>query len=168
LADARPYATPQARELLAVAKPDLRDECLQILRAWASAEDGTLACGSYQRWRAGRAGYPTRSTITRQPGSWHGALAAAGVADRAAVSPEVVDARRRAGELRRHARQRAQRERVVDAVRRFAGEYGRFPRALEFVRWRLESVVDAPTQGTVYRLFPGGWAEVLQVAGATV
>jgi hypothetical protein len=53
-------------------------------------------------------------------------------------------------------------------VQRFEREHGRRPGAGEFFRWRLESVVDAPTQGTAYRLFPGGWAEVLQVAGATV
>ena len=33
--------------------------------------------------------------------------------------------------------------------------------ALEFFRLRYERAVNAPTQATVYKLFPGGWAEVL-------
>jgi len=57
-------------------------------------------------------------------------------------------------------------------VRRFEREHGRLPRALEFFRWRYERAIEAPSQGSVYRLFPGGWAEVLdetrQEAGATV
>ena len=57
---------------------------------------------------------------------------------------------------------------MVAAVRRFEREHGRLPRALEFFRWRLEANVSAPSQGAAYGLFPGGWAEVLQVAGATV
>ena len=39
-------------------------------------------------------------------------------------------------------------------------------------RWRYERAIEAPSRGSVYRLFPGGWAEVLdetrQEAGATV
>jgi hypothetical protein len=50
-------------------------------------------------------------------------------------------------------------------VREFEREHGRLPRALEFFRWRLEGAVDAPTQATVYSLFPGGWAEVRDAAG---
>ena len=57
---------------------------------------------------------------------------------------------------------------ISEYERSLGSASGRRPGAGEFFRWRLESVVDAPTQGTAYRLFPGGWAEVLQVAGATV
>lgn len=43
---------------------------------------------------------------------------------------------------------------------------------MEFFRWRLDHAVDTPTHPTMYRCFPGGWADVLervrQVAGATV
>jgi hypothetical protein len=53
---------------------------------------------------------------------------------------------------------------VVWAVRSFEREHGRRPRALEFFRWRLEAAIDAPTQATIYKLFPGGWAEVLAAA----
>jgi hypothetical protein len=61
-------------------------------------------------------------------------------------------------------RREQQRARVIAAVRRFEREHGRLPRALEFFRWRLSTPVDAPTQGTVYKLFPGGWSEVIQAA----
>ena len=50
---------------------------------------------------------------------------------------------------------------MLDAVRRCEAEIGRRPRAMEFFRWRFEGAPDSPTQGTVYNLFPGGWAEVL-------
>ena len=33
-------------------------------------------------------------------------------------------------------------------------------------QWRYEGDVNAPSQGTVYRLFPGGWAEVLDASVA--
>jgi len=72
----------------------------------------------------------------------------------------------------RAARRELQRARVIAAVRRFECEHGRLPRALEFFRWRYEQAIDAPTQATVYKLFPDGFPEVLaearQLAGATV
>lgn len=52
---------------------------------------------------------------------------------------------------------------MIAAVRTFERDHGRLPRALEFFRWRYERAIDAPTQGTVYKLFPGGWTEVLRV-----
>ena len=54
----------------------------------------------------------------------------------------------------------------MDAVRRFEAEHGRLPREMEFFRWRLAAVLDAPTQATVYRLFPGGWHAVLDACAA--
>jgi hypothetical protein len=54
---------------------------------------------------------------------------------------------------------------VIAAVRTFERDHGRLPRALEFFRWRYEGAVDAPTQATVYKLFPGGWTEVLRALG---
>jgi Homing endonuclease associated repeat len=122
-----------------------------------------LSCTKYARWRGRGSGQPTRSTIVRQFGSWNQALAAAGLGARAARAPRPAG-----GEERRQAHRREQRAKVVAAVHRFEREHGRRPGAVEFFRWRLESAIDGPTQGTVYRLFPGGWAEVLQVAGATV
>jgi hypothetical protein len=142
------------------------------LEAWSRASEGKLSATDYMRWRRNHPDAPNRNTIAREFGSWHRALVAAGVGDRAAISPKIVEARCRGGQERRAVLQRAQRARVVAAVRQFEREHGRLPRALEFFRWRLESSIDAPSQGTVYRLFPGGWDEVLgraaQVAGATV
>ena len=111
------------------------------------------------RWRRGRQDAPSRNTIVRQFGSWQAALEAAGLGERVARS-----ARPMGGEAGRAARRVQQRARVIAAVRAFEREHGQLPRALEFFRWRYERAVDAPTQGTIYRLFRGGWAEVLDQA----
>jgi hypothetical protein len=87
------------------------------------------------------------------------ALEAAGLGDRRARAPH-----RPGGEARRASLRQQQRARIVDAVRRFEREHGRWPRALEFFRWRLVAAVDTPTQATVYIEFPGGWNEVLAQA----
>ena len=167
LADARVYRSPERPGLLQLPRRDVRAASLEALRDWSRDHTGALSCTAYTHWRAVRRDHPTRNTIVRQFGTWHKALAAAGLDDRIARPPRMAG-----GTERREARRRAQRERVLEAVRRFERERGRLPRALEFFRWRIERPVDAPTQGTVYRLFPGGWDEVLrgvrQVAGATV
>ena len=123
-------------------------------------------------WRREHRDAPARNTIARQFGSWHRALEAAGLSDRAAASAATVAARHSGRTERRATRRAAQREQVIVWVLRFEREHGRLPRAMEFFRRRLESAVDAPSQATVYRSFPGGWADVLerarQVAGATV
>ena len=167
LAAARAYHPAQRADLLELPRRDLRSESLAALRTWAHEQAGALSCTAYMRWRRDRPEAPVRNAVVRQFGSWHQALAAAGLGDRAARAPRPAG-----GRERRRRERDAQRARVVAAVRRFEREHGRLPRALEFFRWRLESSIDAPSQGTVYRLFPGGWAEVLgragQVAGATV
>ena len=167
LAQARPYVAPVERPLLEVGRPDTAEMCRTALTSWAAAEPGVLSCGGYSRWRARNPGHPTRNTIALTFGSWHRALEAAGLGDRAARAPRPAG-----GEARRRQQRDAQRARIVAAVLRFEREHGRLPRALEFFRWRYEASVDAPTQGPVYRLFPGGWSEVLecarQAAGATV
>ena len=167
LAAARVYRPPERLELLQLPRRDIRAASLEALRTWSRECTGALSCTAYSRWRAERREHPTRNTIVRHFGGWHAALAAAGLGDRVARAP-----RRTGGGARREARRRVQRERVLDAVRRFERECGRLPRAMEFFRWQIERAVNAPTQGTVYRLFPGGWDEVLrgvrQVAGAVV
>jgi len=87
---------------------------------------------------------------------------AAGLAERAARSAPT---RAGGGEARR-ARRDQQRARVAAAVRRFEAEHGRMPRAMEFFKWRLAAAPDTPTQGSVYNLFPGGWAAVLEACAA--
>jgi len=37
---------------------------------------------------------------------------------------------------------------------------------MEFFKWRLAAAPDTPTQGSVYNLFPGGWAAVLEACAA--
>jgi hypothetical protein len=168
----RVYRPCERSELLRLPGRDLRAEAVAALTEWSRASAGKLSATDYMRWRRGGPGVPDRNTIVRQFGSWQRALDAAGLGDRAAISPASVEARRSGGQARREARRHEQRARVIAAVQRFESEHGRLPRALEFFRWRLDSAIDAPTQGSVYRLFPGGWAEVLegarQVAGATV
>jgi len=64
----------------------------------------------------------------------------------------------------RDARLARQREAIVAAVRRCAAEIGHSPRATEFLRWRAASAPECPSQMTIYRVFPGGFAEVLAAA----
>ena len=163
LAAARAYRPPEGGQLLELSRRDVQSESLEALRQWSLEEVGPLSCPKYARWRARGSRQPTRNTIVRHFGSWNQALAAAGLGARIARAPRPAG-----GEERRQAHRREQRAKVAAAVQRFEREHGWRPGAGEFFRWRLESVVDAPTQSTVYRLFPGGWAEVLQVAGATV
>jgi hypothetical protein len=73
--------------------------------------------------------WPARNTVARQFGTWHGALEAAGLAARAAATPDRFAARSR--------------------VTFEAGRVAQCERVL------------APTQATVYNLFPGGWHAVL-------
>ncbi len=155
LAAVRAYQ-PQRTALLQLPGRDLRQESLDALIAWSCGTARKLACTDYMRWRLGRAEAPSRNTIVRQFGTWHAALEAAGLRDRAARAPRPIG-----GEVRRAVRRTRQRERVIAAVRAFEREHGRLPRALEFFRWRYDQAVDAPTQGSIYRLFPGGWPEVL-------
>jgi hypothetical protein len=163
LAAVRAYQPPQRAELLRLPGRDLRTESLDALRAWSRATAGTLACTDYMRWRRGRPDAPNRNTIVRQFGSWPAALEAAGLGARIARAP-----RRLGGEAARAAQRERRRALVVSAVRRFEREHGRWPRALEFFRWRLQAAVEAPSQATVYTRFPGGWAEVIEEARRTV
>ena len=159
LVEVRTYRPPDRSELLRLPRRDLRTESLDALAAWSRETAGKLACGDYMRWRRGHPTAPTRNTIVRQFGSWSAALEAAGLGDRVARGP-----RRLGGEAGREARREQTRDRVIEAVRRFEREHGRWPRAMEFFRWRLEAAVDTPTQATVYHRFPGGWAEVIAAA----
>jgi hypothetical protein len=167
LAEVRTYRDPERPELLRLPGRDTEHESLAALLSWSRVTHGQLACGEYMRWRRDHPEAPNRNTIVQHFGSWHGALEAAGLGDRVARTPRKIG-----GEERRTDRRNAQRARVVAAVRRFERERGLLPRALEFFRWRYDSAIEAPSQASVYKLFPGGWPEVLecarQAAGATV
>jgi hypothetical protein len=161
----RVYRPPEREDLLELSRRDLRSESLAALTAWSVEFDGRLGCMAYETWRRRNPGSPTRNTIVRHLGSWYEALAAAGLEERAAASPAVVAARHRGGDERRERRVQEQRARVIAAVRRFEAAHGRLPRALEFFRWRLQAAPHTPSQGMIYRLFPGGWTEVMLAIG---
>jgi hypothetical protein len=62
-----------------------RSAYLEVLREWADSVDGPLSCGAYaSARRAEHPDWPKRETIAEAFGSWYGALAAAGLAARAA------------------------------------------------------------------------------------
>jgi hypothetical protein len=158
LAGMRVYQPSTRTELDRLPGRDLRRQSLDALKSWSLQTAGGLSCTAYMSWRRGQTGAPDRNTIVRQFGSWQGALDAAGFGDRLARAPRPIG-----GEAGRAARREQQRQRVIAAVQTFRREHGRLPRAMEFFRWRYEGAVDAPTQATVYKLFPGGWPEVLRV-----
>jgi hypothetical protein len=172
LREMRVYRPPERRDLLRLPGRDLRTEAIAALTAWSRVAPGKLAVTGYTDWRREHQSAPTRNTIAREFGSWYRALEAAGLSDRAAATVATVAAQHSGGAARRAARREAQRERVISALLRFERDYGRLPGATEFFRWRFDNAIDAPSQGHVYRLFAGGWADVLerarQVAGATV
>jgi hypothetical protein len=154
---------PSKRPLLHLARRDVRAESLEALQAWAEVTPGRLSCQSYARWRLTHPETPGRNTVARAFGTWHAAMEAAGLIDRAART-----AKRAGGEARRAEDRRVKRERVVTAVRRFEAEHERMPRAIEFFKWRFAHAPDTPSQAAVYKLFPGGWQAVLNAAGADI
>jgi hypothetical protein len=151
------------RELLELPRRDLRSESIAALRDWAAETPGRLGCGSYTRWRGEHPGTPTRNTVATAFGSWHAAMEAADLIDRA-----VRTKKRAGGEAPWAEVRRAKRARVVAAVRRFEAEHGRLPRAMEFFKWRFAAAPDTPSQAAVYKLFPGGWQAVLDAARADI
>lgn len=136
---------------------------IALLREWAADELGPLTAAGYQRAR--RADWPSRNTLAGRFGSWYDALGAAGLADRAALRPEVRDARLRGKAKGQEARWSAQRVRVIAALERCTRALGRWPGPTDYARWRVHNDPGAPSFGTAYRHFPGGWAE-LQAACA--
>jgi hypothetical protein len=66
---------------------DARAALVAVLRTWASEAEGPLSCNAYARAAQGHRHWPTRNTFARIFGSWHGALAAAGLSTRAARVP---------------------------------------------------------------------------------
>lgn len=131
---------------------------LPLLRSWAAVESGALTGAAYERAR--REGWPTRNTLATRFGSWYDALAAAGLSDRAAMLPDERDRRVAGGVQARDERRQMQRARVIEAVQRCAADLGRPPGPTQYERWRLHNAPDAPSFGTAYRVFPGGWSEL--------
>jgi hypothetical protein len=146
-------------------KGDRRDHCLVALCTWDYECRGPHTATAYMHWRARqRLDLPHRNTIARTLGSWRRALEACGLPIEDARPTEAIHAARLAGNRRRQRVRRVQRARVLEAVTRCRGDLGRWPRTLEFLRWRLENARESPSQATIYRLFPGGWSEVIAAA----
>lgn len=144
-----------------------RRRCEEALLRWARSEDYPGSAVDYERWRrsVGR-GAPSRNTIAVAYGSWFKALEALGLQTAASHSPGRV-ATIKTANARHHAVQRARsREAILAAVLGCIEEIGHEPAATEFLRWRAERAPQSPCQMTIYRLFPGGFAEVLAAASS--
>jgi hypothetical protein len=145
-----------------------RRRCLAALEQWARAYPGGGSARAYEDWRAWSSpDAPTRNTVAAAFGSWRTALEAAGI-DPVVAMPAARVAAIQAGSAATRARRRlGQRERILKAVAECIAALGREPRATEFLRWRGQNAPDSPCQMSIYRAFPGGWAEVLACARAT-
>lgn len=161
--EARRY---QARIPLPVSLPrraTKRTRYAAVLVAWARDTGPPYTATSYERWRSGaESTTPNRNTLARFFGSWRDALAASGLpcdgSHSARTNARAVDtaaATRAASRLRRRAA-------LLREVDRCWSVLGRVPTASEFLRWRLANAPETPGQAAVYRLFPGGWAAVLE------
>jgi len=161
--EARRY---QARTPLPVSPPrrTLKSKrYIAVLLAWARDTGPPYTATSFERWRSGaEPATPNRNTLARFFGSWRNALAASGLpcdgSHSARTNARAVDtsaAKRVASRLRRRAA-------LLREVDRCWTVLGRVPTASEFLRWRLANAPESPGQAAVYRLFPGGWAAVLE------
>jgi hypothetical protein len=140
-----------------------RERYIAVLRACADATGPPYTATSYQRWRSGSAHHaPSRNTLARFFGSWRDALAAAGLPRDGSRTRETnTRAIETAAPVRVAAASR-RRAAVLGAVDRCWTTLGRMPTASEFLRWRLVHARDSPSQADIYRLFPGGWAAVME------
>ena len=136
--------------------------CLDALRGWAATLDGPGSSGDYHNWRRSLApDAPTRNTVAASFGSWRAALIAAGISCERAQLPDRHNRVREARLSARVAQRAKRRSSVLDAVTGCVADLGREPRATEFLRWRLQHAPESPCQMTLYRIFPGGFKEVL-------
>jgi hypothetical protein len=144
-----------------------RQRCEEALREWSGSSDYPGSAGDYERWRRSSAiGAPNRNTIAAVYGSWLRALEANALDTRFSMPEDRVAAIRAANAWTSNARATESREAIICAVRRCIAELGHEPRATEFLRWRAERAPECPCQMTIYRRFPGGFAEVLAAARA--
>jgi hypothetical protein len=163
LTAARRYRPPSLKLPSKEPQCDARADGIAALQSWAASEPEPLSCRRYVAYRRQvDPTLPNRDTLARRFGSWNAALEAAGLADRAASTAQVRQARAAGAAAKREARAAAQRERVLATLRYGVNLHdGTLPTAMEFFRWRLVDAPATPTQATVYRLFPGGWPAVL-------
>jgi hypothetical protein len=140
---------------------------LEALQDFAASTTGPLSATSYSRYRLTNRRLPTRNTITAAFGSWHAALTAAGLEDRAARDPRIYETREARALAGRKAQAELMRAEVLGAVHRFAATAPNLT-LIDFIAWAREHAPECPSQPTIYRLFPGGWRQVLEAAGLGV
>jgi hypothetical protein len=139
-----------------------RRRAADALARWAQSKDYPGSAGDYERWRrAASRGAPTGNTIAAAYGSWREALLANGLDTDRSLTEGRVAAIRAGNTPSIEARRAVSRGVIVETVRRCIADLGRDPRAAEFLRWRVAHAPDSPIPMTIYRLFPGGFAEVL-------
>jgi LAGLIDADG endonuclease len=153
-------------ELANISKPTRlerrQSRCFDALHSWALTLQGPGSSTEYENWRRTIApAAPSRNTVAAAFGSWRGALVAAEISCDRAQPPEMLAKVRRARSSARAAHRAKSRSLVLDAVTSCLADLGREPRATEFLRWRHQHAPGTPSQMTIYRLFPGGFKEVL-------
>jgi hypothetical protein len=146
-----------------------RHACKEALRRFAAEHNGPYTSTAYERFRktvVPRDKMPTRMTVVRAFGSWSAALDACELSRDGCRAPETVERVRSSNLARSRASREATREQIAAAIRACRLSVGRWPTAMEFLRWRLRNLPRSPTQGTVYRAFSGGWQEAVAYAQA--
>lgn len=85
LTDLRRYKAPsmQCTTSRFVSGKDHRDVYREVLRTWAATQVGPLSCTAYMAARRNSPEWPSRNTLAINFDSWHGALRAAGLDERA-------------------------------------------------------------------------------------
>jgi hypothetical protein len=138
-----------------------------VLTGWAAETEGPRTVTAYEGWRkASDRSLPTRNTIVSAFGTWADALGAAGIGTEGCRPADHV-ARMQSGTAATRATHRArQRRSILAAVRECAQMIGRYPSPAEYTAWRRSFAPATPSHTTVYRMFPDGWASVLQALGA--
>jgi LAGLIDADG endonuclease len=135
---------------------------IAVLQEWEAGTDGRSTATAYEAWRRGtRPDAPKRETIAAAFGSWIGALEAAGLRTEGCRTPgDNAKAHAKAAACRA-ARQAEQRAAILAALRDCIETLGREPGVTEFMAWRGRHAPETPSQATVYRAFPDGWASVV-------
>jgi hypothetical protein len=162
LREARRYRARTTLPEPASPRASKRERYVAALCAWAHAAGPPYTATSYERWRSGldqRA--PNRDTLARFFGSWRDALAAAELPRDGSRARETNARAIETAAPARASTASRRRAAVLRAVDRCWTTLGRVPTTSEFLRWRLVHARDSPSQAELYRLFPGGWATVM-------
>jgi LAGLIDADG endonuclease len=139
---------------------------IAVLTDWAAETEGSRTVTAYERWRnSSDRSLPTRNTIVCAFGTWYEALHAAGIATEGCRSAGDIARMQSAAAATWAAHRARQRRSILAAVWACAWTIGRYPRLIDYMAWRREYAPTTPSHTTVYRVFPGGWASVLQASG---